>query len=260
MTETSHTAMTPQRSVLRKMFLRSFLLQGSWNFERMQSLGFAYAMLPFLRSVCKDEGRRRELLARHVGYFNTQPYLASFALGATARLEEEVEAGRARPEDVERLKAALMGPLGAIGDSLFWGGVKPAAAVIAVVLFLSGILWAPAAFLVLYNIPHLFARWAALRDGYEHGVKVVQVMAQYQLQRKVYHLKAISLATAGMVPVMAWSSRDMAMPLDGGIWPLVFLGVTAVFWYAARKGVPAAAMVAGMGLLVVLYSFVSQGM
>lgn len=259
MSDSPHTVTTSHRSALRKMFLRSFLLQGSWNFERMQSLGFAYAMLPFLRSVIKDEGRRRESMARHTSYFNTQPYLALFALGAAARLEEEIAAGRAKPEEVERLKTALMGPLGALGDSLFWGGVKPAAAVIAVVLFLSGIPWAPVVFLVIYNIPHLFARWAALRDGYEHGVKVVHVMAQYQLQRKVHHLKAISLATAGMVPAMALSSRDIAVPFEGALWPLVFLGVTSVFWFAARRGVPAAAMVAGTGLLVVLYSFVSQG-
>lgn len=245
------------RSILRMMFLRSFLLQGSWNFERMQNLGFANAMLPLLRALYGDDRQRKESLARHTAYFNTQPYLASFALGATAQLEKEVAAKRARPEDVERLKAALMGPLGALGDSLFWGGVKPAAALLAVALFLSGVVWAPLVFLVLYNMPHLFVRWAALRDGYSHGVKVVQVMAQYKIQRKVHHLKVISLALTGMIPAMAWSEGGIEPLFSEMVWPLVFLGVTVLFWLAARRGVPAAGIVAGSGFLVFIDSFLA---
>ncbi|MDH4101025.1 MAG: PTS system mannose/fructose/sorbose family transporter subunit IID [Nitrospirota bacterium] len=245
------------KSIVRKMFFRSFLLQGSWNFERMQNLGFANTIFPLLRALYRDDSQRREVMARHTAYFNTQPYLASFSLGATAQLEIEVAAGRARPEDVERLKTALMGPLGALGDSLFWGGVKPVAALIAVVLLLSGFVWAPLVFLALYNVPHLFARWVALRDGYDHGVKVIQVMAQYKIQRKVNHLKAISLALAGMIPAMAWSAGGVEPLFPEKVWPLVFLGVVVLFWLAARKGVPAAGIVAGVGLLAVIYSFLA---
>ena len=34
---------------VRAVFLRSNLFQGSWNFERMQALGFCFSMVPVIR-------------------------------------------------------------------------------------------------------------------------------------------------------------------------------------------------------------------
>lgn len=43
---TKPTAKKLTQSDIRGVFLRSNLLQGSWNFERMQALGFCYSMVP----------------------------------------------------------------------------------------------------------------------------------------------------------------------------------------------------------------------
>ena len=76
------------RGVLVSTFLRSFTIQGSWNYRTMLGGGFAFAMLPVLRWVSRND---REALARgltrHLEHFNAHPYMASLALGATARLE-----------------------------------------------------------------------------------------------------------------------------------------------------------------------------
>ncbi len=61
----------------------------------MQSLGFAYAMLPALKRLYPDPQEYRARLQLHMEYFNTQPYLASFILGAAVRMEEERATGRA---------------------------------------------------------------------------------------------------------------------------------------------------------------------
>lgn len=37
------------KSDLNAVVRRSNLFQGSWNFERMQALGFAYAMVPVIK-------------------------------------------------------------------------------------------------------------------------------------------------------------------------------------------------------------------
>ena len=40
---------------LNAVVLRSNLFQGSWNFERMQALGFAYSMVPVIRRLYPDQ-------------------------------------------------------------------------------------------------------------------------------------------------------------------------------------------------------------
>ena len=39
------------QSDIRGVFLRSNLFQGSWNFERMQALGFCFSMVPSIRRL-----------------------------------------------------------------------------------------------------------------------------------------------------------------------------------------------------------------
>ena len=39
------------QSDIRGVFLRSNLFQGSWNFERMQALGFCFSMVPAIRRL-----------------------------------------------------------------------------------------------------------------------------------------------------------------------------------------------------------------
>ncbi len=39
------------QSDIRGVFLRSNLFQGSWNFERMQALGFCFSMVPAIRTT-----------------------------------------------------------------------------------------------------------------------------------------------------------------------------------------------------------------
>src|SRR5512137_2603208 len=73
---------------------RSLLHQASWNFERMQNLGFAYQLLPGLRRLYGGEPPPG-VLQRQIDYFNTHPYLASWVCGTMLRLEEKQLAGEA---------------------------------------------------------------------------------------------------------------------------------------------------------------------
>ncbi|MGA2090005.1 MAG: PTS system mannose/fructose/sorbose family transporter subunit IID, partial [Endomicrobiales bacterium] len=47
---------------LYSVFLRSFALQAVWNFERMQNVGFAYALMPVLNVLYPDPAKRSEAL------------------------------------------------------------------------------------------------------------------------------------------------------------------------------------------------------
>lgn len=153
-------------------FLRSFAIQGSWNYRTMLGGGFAFALLPVLRRLFPDEAELREAVRRHAQHFNAHPYLSGIALGATARLEEEGE----DPELIRRFKMAVRGPLGGVGDRLFWSGWLPVSALLGLLAALTPAPpWvAVAIFLVVYNTGHLGFRIWGYRVGYAEGRQVAE--------------------------------------------------------------------------------------
>lgn len=79
------------QSDLNAVVRRSNLFQGSWNFERMQALGFAYSMVPVIKRLYPDPNsqERKDAIKRHLEFFNTQPFVAAPVLGVTIAMEEE---------------------------------------------------------------------------------------------------------------------------------------------------------------------------
>jgi mannose/fructose/N-acetylgalactosamine-specific phosphotransferase system component IID len=191
------------------VFWRSFFIQASWSYDRLQSLGFAFALIPILRRLYPDREEFTGRLAAHMEYFNTQPYLASFVLGAAARAEEDRASGRNAAADNMELKRTLMAPLGALGDSFFWGSLKPFAASAAVAVLLAGAWWAPLLFLVLYNIAHVGLRLSLVFVGYETGGDVVALMSRYNFTRLARRYKVLSLAIIGCIAgtLSAWGTE-----------------------------------------------------
>jgi PTS system mannose-specific IID component len=181
------------------VFWRSFFIQASWSFDRLQSLGFAFAMIPVLRRLYPDGDACSARLKAHLEYFNTQPYLASFVLGAVARAEEEQAAGGASSTDPGEIKRTLMAPLGALGDSFFWGALKPFAAAVAVAMLLGGVWWAPLLYLGLYNTVHVGLRAALVFEGYRTGGDVVALLSRYHFTRMSRLFKVLSLAGIGCI-------------------------------------------------------------
>jgi mannose/fructose/N-acetylgalactosamine-specific phosphotransferase system component IID len=144
------------------LFIRSLSIQGSWNFPRMQGLGFFYSLLPWLRKV-KDDGFR-DACHRHLGYFNTNPYMSPYILGVVSRLEEEN-----RGEDSVKARNSLMGPLGAIGDGYYWATLLPVTVLVSMGVSFFSTAAAPMFFLLAFNCVHLKNRWSYLGDGYENA-------------------------------------------------------------------------------------------
>ncbi len=163
------------RTLLR-MALRANLLQATWNFERQQGVGWVYALQPALEALYRDAAERRSRLAEHTAYFNTQPTLASLALGAVAQLEEQRSQGTG-PDEVAmaRVKAALGSTLAALGDRLFWFSLRPFAAVLGVLVTLArpetG--WGALALWTCYASVHLGVRFAGVGWGYAQGPGVL---------------------------------------------------------------------------------------
>lgn len=156
---------------LRSVFWRSFALQGSFNYERMQALGFCYAMIPVIRKLYQNHDEQAAALSRHLEIFNTTPQISPFIMGITAAMEEEnTRTAEFDVSSINALKASLMGPLAGIGDSLFWGTFRIIAAGIGVSLASEGNILGPLLFLLLFNLPHFLTRYFGLKYGYRIGI------------------------------------------------------------------------------------------
>ena len=96
----------------KKVWWRSQFLQGSWNYERMQNLGWAYSLIPAIKKLYTNKEDQAAALKRHLEFFNTHPYVAAPIIGVTLALEEE-KANGTEIEDaaIQGVKIGMMGPL-----------------------------------------------------------------------------------------------------------------------------------------------------
>lgn len=241
------------------VFARSFLIQASWSFERMQSLGFAYAIEPVLKKLYPERAEYESRLKLHLDYFNTQPYLASFILGAVVRMEQDRAAGNESEPDVQGLKTSLMAPLGALGDSFFWGSLKPFSVVIAVALVLAGSWWAPLLFLAIYNTGHVALRAGALLRGFRSGGDAVELMSSYRFTSRARQFKVISLAVLGGIlgAMPAWRTEFRpAFPVPEMVMATSGLALALVLITILRNGGSPIKLMLGLaaGCLVLAYA------
>ena len=75
------------KSDRQKVWWRSTFLQGSWNYERMQNLGWAYSLIPAIKKLYTKKEDQAAALERHMEFFNTHPYVAAPIIGVTLALE-----------------------------------------------------------------------------------------------------------------------------------------------------------------------------
>ena len=216
--------------------LRTFFIQGSWNFERMQNLGFCYALLPALTLLYGKGDKLKEPVKRHLEFFNTHPYMASPVIGAALNMEEEVARGRMSGDDVNTFKVGVMGSYGAIGDSFFWGTLKPFASLIAVFAALLGQVFSPLIFLMLYNISHLRLRIGGFYMGYEEGVGVIDGMKRFNFSNIMKRLKILTVISSGALLAVY---VNMTADAESGRYRLMAALAAALLfglYYRALKG------------------------
>ncbi len=185
-------------SSILKVFIASFFLQASWSFEKMQGLGFAAAISPAIKDVFNGGGNFVSAMKRHLAFYNAHPYMASPVLGAAIRLEEKGRSGEGPVDAGVRLKTMVMGPYGAIGDSFFWGSVRPLASCLGVLSAMLWGLWGILVFLLFYNVFHLWMRWEGLVMGYKLGDGVLGYVKSLELPRWSIRLRYAAAAILGV--------------------------------------------------------------
>ena len=224
----------------RSVWRRQFLLQGCWNYEGMQNVGFAYAILPALKEFYA--GRPEDALKavkRHLEFFNTQPAMGAVILGAAVRLEEHASAGEADPRTIGTFKVGLMGSLGAIGDAFFWGALRPTASAAGAILSLLHPLAGIFALLALYNSTHLLVRFRGFAAGMQGQEGAVAWLKAAGMSVRTEDRK-LAAAVLGGAYAGAFAGRHAVLGGDAFLAVALFaigVGLVRLFTALFRKGV-----------------------
>ncbi|EEU20520.1 MULTISPECIES: PTS system mannose/fructose/sorbose family transporter subunit IID [Lactobacillus] len=158
-----------------KVMWRSMLLQGSWNYERMQNGGWAYSLIPALRKLYPEKKDLKDALERHLVFFNTHPYLASPILGVTLALEEEKANGKeVEDQAIQGVKVGMMGPLAGVGDPVFWYTVRPIVGSLGASLAAQGNILGPILFFIVWNLIRIAFLWYSQEFGYRVGSEITK--------------------------------------------------------------------------------------
>jgi PTS system mannose-specific IID component len=242
-------AVEMKKTVLFHIFLRSLTIQASFNFYRMQSLGFVFSLLPLARQKC-DPQRLSELLTNHLEMFNTHPYLTALVIGSVVRLEEDGDTAAA-----DYLKKAVMGPYAAIGDPFFWGALRSFSSATAVLLALKGILLAPLALLILHNPTHLWVRGKGFIEGYHRGKGSIDFIRVLDLPGVTGRIRLLSLIMIGILSAvageMACRTWTFLPQLPGKVIVLVLI---VLCFTGVRRGISPVKILYGMMLLCMVLS------
>ncbi len=222
----SETSPSLGRGVLLRVFLRSLFLQASWNPQGMQNLGLAYAIYPALERLYPEKQALEAAVRRHLVFFNTHPYVAAAIVGGVLYHEQRIARGEEPPDKVVAFKAALMGPLAALGDGFFWLSLKPATGAVCAALVPVLAAWAAVLFLFLYNLVHLTLRARLYLMGLTLGDRLVEAVARANLPTRGAKLRAVAAACAG--GLAAWLAVSFGTNAGGRFAPLLSAGCLAL--------------------------------
>jgi PTS system mannose-specific IID component len=176
----------------------------------MQNLGFAMAIIPVIREWNLTKKDAEGLLTRHLQMFNTHPYFSAAVVGSVINLEEEhiKDKGANPSSDTVKVKQILAGPYAAIGDTFFWGALRPFAAIIACVLAYKGYFIAPLAFLFLYTPAHVWVRLKGFLEGYRRGKQGFEFIRVLNLQRIAVRIRWFSLIVLAGWAALLLNSKE----------------------------------------------------
>ena len=163
---------TLDKKTLNKMVWRSCNLQGSFNYERMQAMGWLYSILPGLEKIHTDKDDLSLAMKHNLDFFNTHPFLVTFVMGIVLSMEQK----KTDINTIRAVRVASMGPLGGIGDAIFWFTLLPITAGICSNMAMLGSLAGPILFLIIFNLIQFGVRFFLMNWSYELGTKAIELL------------------------------------------------------------------------------------
>jgi PTS system N-acetylgalactosamine-specific IID component len=230
------------RATLNKMVIRSLFLQASFNYERMQAAGWLYGILPGLEKIHTNKEDLAASMTHNLEFFNTHPFLVTFVMGLVLSLEQQ----KADIATIRAVRVAAMGPLGGIGDAIFWFTVLPIAAGITSNMAIEGNVFAPVLFLLIFNGVQFAVRYWLMYMSYDLGTSAIEVLTRNAKEFThaasmlgVFVVGALTCnygATTIKIEVQDGEAlRSVQAILDGILPQLVPLLLTLMVYYLIKK-------------------------
>jgi len=246
MASNTYTNLTPAASLdkktLNKMVWRSLNLQGSFNYERMQACGWLYGILPGLLAIHgEDTDDLKTSMAHNLEFFNTHPFLVTFVMGIVLSMEQQ----KADVATIRAVRVAAMGPLGGIGDAIFWFTLVPIAAGIGSNMAIQGSIAGPIVFLALFNIVQFAVRFFLMHWSYKLGTSAIEALTanakEFTRAASLLGVFVVGALTSNMGGTTL--SANLVMPngntaqsvLDGILPKMIPLALTLACYFLQKK-------------------------
>lgn len=162
------------RKTLNKMVWRSLNLQASFNYERMQAAGWLWSILPGLEKIHTNKEDLGTSMGHNLEFFNTHPFLVTFVMGIVLSLEQE----KVDVNTIRAVRVAAMGPLGGIGDALFWFTLVPITAGITANMAISKNLLGPVLYFIITFGVQMLLRFWLMYWSYDLGTGAIEMLTR----------------------------------------------------------------------------------
>lgn len=244
---THYSNLTPaanlDKQTLNKMVWRSLFLQASFNYERMQAAGWLYGILPGLEKIHgKDSEDLKASMQHNLEFFNTHPFLVTFVMGLVMSLEQQ----KTDINTIRSVRVAAMGPLGGIGDAIFWFTLVPITAGITANMAINGSLAGPILFLLIFNVVQFAVRYWLMHWSYNLGTRAIELLTQNAKEFTraasmlgVFVVGALTSNYGGTTTSLVIDNGDSPIVvqdiLDGILPKLIPLSITLLLFYLMKK-------------------------
>ena len=160
------------KNTMNKMVWLSCFLQASFNYERMQACGWLWGMLPGLQKIHTNKEDLKASMAHNLDFLNTHPFLVTFVMGIVLSLEQN----KADTATIRSVRISAAGPLGGIGDALFWLTLVPITAGLTANMAMEGQIIGAVLFLIIFNAVQFAVRFGLMYWSYGLGTKAVTLL------------------------------------------------------------------------------------
>lgn len=163
------------KKTLTKMVWRSTMLQASFNYERMQSGGWLWAMLPGLEEIHTNKEDLATSMVHNMDFINTHPFLVTFVMGIVLSMEQL----KSDVQTIRSVRISVAAPLGGIGDALFWYTLVPITAGLTANMAINGSVLGPILYFIILFGVEMALRYGLMYASYNLGMKAVSMMTEY---------------------------------------------------------------------------------
>ncbi len=252
--------------MIKKVYRRTLGLSASYNYERMQGLGYVVSMIPVIKRFYKKPEDQIDAYKRHFELFNTTPTMGGMITGLSAAMEKEAAADETFDKSsINAVKISLMGPFAGIGDTIFWGALRVISLGVGISLCLQGNPLGILLHLLIFNgiahIPRYYGTYMSYGLGKNFMSTAVQSGALGYLTKGagIVGLMTVGAMVCNMVKMnIAWaptiegSTIEVQQILDS-IFPFLLpLALTFLCFKLVTKGVKPIWIMLGMMVLGVL--------